>query len=501
MENFSNMSSKYYMNRNLKIYILFIFAFFIIGTVSFFSHQGKTTEGVLVNDVSRMNPTYVKEIILADTIEKIQNVIKRANKENLKVSMSGTKHSQGGHAFFDGALLLDMTGLNKIISLDTAKKVIHVQSGVTWAQIQEFINPHNLAIRAMQSSNVFTVGGSMSSNVHGRDPKNSLIVETIEDFRLILATGEIINVSRDENQELFSLVIGGYGLFGIITDVRIRLKENKILEKEALLLDYKDFPDYFRKNIKGDSTVELFIARPSISSKSFLRETIVNLWKTSDIQKNFDNEIYDLLGEKNVLRDKFFFSLSRDFDFGKDLRWYLQKKLVAEVDKKYFITRNNSMRPPTAPLKFLDHISPYNSDIIQEYFIPIDNFVSFIDGLRLILRNQKINLLGVTVRYVPKNDDTFLTYGKKEAFSIVVYSNQNLSSSGMKKAEKMTRSLVDLALENGGIYYLTYQKFYTKNQMKSAYPEIDKFFAKKLEYDPTELFINKFYSYYSDRRK
>ena len=501
MENFSNMSRKYYMNRNLKIYILFIFAFFIIGTVSFFSHQGKTTEGVLVNDVSRMNPTYVKEIILADTIEKIQNVIKRANKENLKVSMSGTKHSQGGHAFFDGALLLDMTGLNKIISLDTAKKVIHVQSGVTWAQIQEFINPHNLAIRAMQSSNVFTVGGSMSSNVHGRDPKNSLIVETIEDFRLILSTGEIINVSRDENQELFSLVIGGYGLFGIITDVRIRLKENKILEKEALLLDYKDFPDYFRKNIKGDSTVELFIARPSISSKSFLRETIVNLWKTSDIQRNFDNEIYDLLGEKNVLRDKFFFSLSRDFDFGKDLRWYLQKKLVAEVDKKYFITRNNSMRPPTAPLKFLDHISPYNSDIIQEYFIPIDNFVSFIDGLRLILRNQKINLLGVTVRYVPKNDDTFLTYGKKEAFSIVVYSNQNLSSSGMKKAEKMTRSLVDLALENGGIYYLTYQKFYTKNQMKSAYPEIDKFFAKKLEYDPTELFINKFYSYYSDRRK
>ena len=462
MENFSNMSRKYYMNRNLKIYILFIFAFFITGTVSFFSNQGKTIEGVLVNDVSRMNPTYVKEIILADTIEKIQNVIKRANKENLKVSMSGTKHSQGGHAFFDGALLLDMTGLNKIISLDTAKKVIHVQSGVTWAQIQEFINPHNLAIRAMQSSNVFTVGGSMSSNVHGRDPKNSLIVETIEDFRLILSTGEIINVSRDENQELFSLVIGGYGLFGIITDVRIRLKENKILEKEALLLDYKDFPDYFRKNIKGDSTVELFIARPSISSKSFLRETIVNLWKTSDIQKNFDNEIYNLLGEKNVLRDKFFFSLSRDFDFGKDLRWYLQKKLVAEVNKKYFITRNNSMRPPTAPLKFLDHISPYNSDIIQEYFIPIDNFVSFIDGLRLILRNQKINLLGVTVRYVPKNNDTFLTYGKKEAFSIVVYSNQNLSSSGMKKAEKMTRSLVDLALENGGIYYLTYQKFYTK---------------------------------------
>ena len=487
------------MNKKLTRYVPFFIVFLILGIVSFFLPQENTSQGVLVNDISRMNPTYVKEIILADSIEKIRNVIKRANKENLKVSMAGTKHSQGGHAFFDGALLLDMTGLNEILSLDTANKIIHVQSGVTWAQIQEFINPHNLAIRAMQSSNIFTVGGSMSSNVHGRDPRNSLIVETIEDFRLLLSTGEIVSVSRDENQELFSLVIGGYGLFGIITDVRIRLKKNNILEKEALLLDYKDFPKFFRENIIGDPKVELFIARPSISSGSFLRETIVNLWKTTDIQKKSDDGIYHLLGEKNVIRDKFFFSLSREYDLGKDLRWYLQKKLVAEVDKKYFITRNNSMRPPTAPLKFLDHISPYNSDIIQEYFIPIDNFVSFIDGLRVILNEQKVNLLGVTIRYVPKNNETFLTYGKKEAFSIVVYSNQKLSSPGLHNAEKMTRSLVDLALKNDGIYYLTYQKFYTKNQMKSAYPEIDQFFAKKLEYDPKELFINKFYDYYSNR--
>ena len=485
------------MIKKFTIYIPFLLVFLILGIVSFFPSQENNDQGILVNDISRMNPTYVKEIILADSIEKIQNVIKRANKENLKVSMAGTKHSQGGHAFYDGALLLDMTGLNKILSLDTSNKIIHVQSGVTWAQIQDFINPHNLAIRAMQSSNIFTVGGSMSSNVHGRDPQNSLIVETIEDFRLILSTGEIVNVSRDENQELFSLVIGGYGLFGIITDVRIRLKGNNILEKEALLLDYKDFPEFFRKNIIGDPKVELFIARPSISSGSFLRETIVNLWKTAESQTQFGDEIYNLLGEENVIRDKFFFSLSREYNLGKDLRWYLQKKLVAQVDKKYFITRNNSMRPPTAPLKFLDHISPYNSDIIQEYFIPIDNFVSFIDGMRVILNEQNVNLLGVTIRYVPENNETFLTYGKKEAFSIVVYSNQELSDSGLEKAQKMTQSLVDLALDNAGIYYLTYQKFYTKEQMKNAYPEIDQFFAKKLKYDPKELFLNKFYNHYS----
>jgi len=37
--------------------------------------------------------------------------------------------------------------------------------------------------------------------------------------------------------------------------------------------------------------------------------------------------------------------------------------------------------------------------------------------------------------------------------------------------------------------------------MKSAYPEIDEFFAKKLKYDPKELFINKFYNYYAIRER
>lgn len=47
--------------------------------------------------------------------------------------------------------------------------MIRVQSGATWAQIQDYINPYGLSIRVMQSSNIFTIGGSLSSNVHGRD--------------------------------------------------------------------------------------------------------------------------------------------------------------------------------------------------------------------------------------------------------------------------------------------------------------------------------------------
>lgn len=100
----------------------------------------------------------------------------------------------------------------------------------------------------MQSSYVFTIGGTLSANAHGRDLDSSSVVETIKSFRLLNANGEILNVSRIENSELFKLVIGGYGLFGVILDVDIELTDNEIYEQKSVVMDYKDFPKYFKKN-------------------------------------------------------------------------------------------------------------------------------------------------------------------------------------------------------------------------------------------------------------
>jgi len=471
---------------------------FVFGLYYFFGcNRTDIDTTLLVNDISRLNPTKVNEIIPANSLGSLQKAIRIARTKNLKISISGKKHSQGGHAFYDNAVLLDMTHFNQILDLDVGKKIITVQSGVTWEQIQEYINPHNLSIKTMQSSNIFTIGGSMSSNIHGRDPNNSLIVDTIQNFRLLMSSGEILNVSRNQNPDLFGLVIGGYGLFGIIIDVTIQLTDNPVLRKESHIIDYTEFPLFFRKNILGDPNTELFIARPCVAPSSLLRETIVTVWKMNETQESRDENFFALLQEKNVFRDKFFFDWSRRSNLGKEIRWYLQKRLVARINEIEYVSRNNSMRPPTAPLKFLNHVSEKNTDIIQEYFIPINNFIEFIDGVRTIVVEDQINLMGMTIRYIPKNNDVFLSYGKKEAFSVVFYSNQQLSQSGIEKAKIMTRKLVDLALENGGIYYLTYQLFPTQDQIRLSYPEIDQFFEKKREYDNQELFMNKFYKHYT----
>ncbi len=124
--------------------------------------------------------------------------------------------------------------------------------------------------------------------------------------------------------------------------------------------------------------------------------------------------------------------------------------------------------------------------------------MGFVDGLRDIIKKDGVNLTSVTVRYVPQQNEAQLAYAKRDSLAVVLYINQKLSQEGIEKAEMWTRKLVDLALREGGTYYLTYQLYPTLTQIRQAYPRINFFFQEKRTYDPKGLFMNKFYGKYAD---
>jgi hypothetical protein len=62
--------------------------------------------------------------------------------------------------------------------------------------------------------------------------------------------------------------------------------------------------------------------------------------------------------------------------------------------------------------------------------------------------------------------------------------------------QRTTRELIDVVLSVNGTYYLPYQLFYSPDQRRHAYPEIDSCFAVKRQYDPLALLTNKFYDKY-----
>jgi hypothetical protein len=155
------------------------------------------------------------------------------------------------------------------------------------------------------------------------------------------------------------------------------------------------------------------------------------------------------------------------------------------------------MRPPLAPLELLQYHSRRYTDIIQEYYVPVENFVPFMDRFREILLAGKMNVISSTVRYVAPNATPLLAYAPtRPAFAIIQMSTVGLSPAAQAHTRDVTRQLVDAAIELGGTYYLTYQLYPTAEQLHRAYPNARRAFERKRFVDPDELFSSQFYEAY-----
>jgi hypothetical protein len=198
--------------------------------------------------------------------------------------------------------------------------------------------------------------------------------------------------------------------------------------------------------------------------------------------------------ERNVVRDRFLFGLSRRYKWGKTLRWEAEKYIAGNGAKRTLVSRNNAMRPPVSAIKMLEHNSKSDTDAIQEFFVPIPRFMAFMEDMRRILQEEETNLLGVTIRYVKANNETALSYAPKEdAFAVILYYNEICSADGRAKADALIDRLSHLAVNCGGTFYLTYARDLEMDCLRKAYSGIDAFFQMKHAVDPENRFTSRFF--------
>lgn len=458
-------------------------------------------KGGYINDASCLNKTAIHGVVSVKSADDIKNALLLAKDEDLKVSIAGVKHSMGGHSFYKNALILDMTKFNQM-TLDEQNKVLRVQSGATWHNIQNFLHP-KFAVKAMQSTDIFTVGGSISVNAHGMDHRAGAVAKTIRSMRVMLPDGSIRNVSRTENPELFNLVIGGYGLFGIVLDVDLEITNNVVYQSERKIIDYKEFPEVFNREIENDDSIGLFYGHLSTAPQSFLEEMILYTYKKVDVP---DAEIPPLGEVSSIKLRRLIFNLAKQGSIPMRLKWFAEKYIEPMLENCP-VSRNQALtegeaclvsrnEPMHDSVPYLRNNLKNDTDILHEYFIPRDQFVSYIDGMKRIILDNEANLLNASVRVVHK-ESNFLNYSPTDTFSIVLYLNQTTDEEGNQKMQKVTQELIDLTIAHGGRFFLPYQLHYTAEQLEKSYPEFRSFLAKKKQYDQQERLTSTFYKKYS----
>ena len=436
------------------------------------------TPPTTINDVSQLNPIQVNEVIKPTTTDEIVQAIKT---HTGPISIGGARHSMGGQTATAGALFLDMRRFNRVLAFSPAEKTITVQSGITWRQIQEQIDPANLSVKIMQSYANFTVGGALSVNVHGRYVGLGPIILSVKSLKVVLADGTIVEASPTSNADIFKGVIGGYGGLGVIVEATLELTDNVKIKRHTETMPATDYKRYFFANIRDHP--EAVFHHAEIYPPDYTAVRAITFSITNDPLTIQDRLIPT--GQSYRL-DRFGVWVVSEWPFGKSLRQHIFDP--ANYESEPVTWRNYEASLDTGELE------PASRETftyaIEEYFIPVDRFDDFLPRMRDTLRRYDVNVIYASIRHAKQDPGSLLAWARTEVFAFVLYYKQGTDDSAKKAVGVWTRELIDAALDLGGSYYLPYQLHATEQEFQRAYPRAPEFIALKRRLDPTNKFRN-----------
>src|SRR5437762_731384 len=316
----------------------------------------------IVNDVTWLNPVEVFAIATPTSVEEVQEAMRGTNKG---VSVGGGHFSMGGTTASKGSLHLDMRKLNRVLGFSPEKKTIHVQSGIRWCDIQKFVDPHGLAVKIMQTYANFTVGGSISVNVHGRYIGLGPLVMSLRWIKLVLANGELLEASRTQNPEVFYAVVGGYGALGVIVEAELDLADNTRIERKQVKLAASDYWRYFKENVRATPGVVFHNA--DLYAPHYTTARAVSWIET----KRPVTTRYDLQPHRrNYPLENYFLWAVTETPFGKWRREFLIDPVLYLFPKVHW--RNYEAGYDVAELE--PPSRKHRTYVLQEYFVPVERF-------------------------------------------------------------------------------------------------------------------------------
>jgi FAD/FMN-containing dehydrogenase len=442
----------------------------------------------LLDDASGLNPTPVRGAVYAEVAPdaaaaRLAPLLQRiAAGAEPGLAVSGARHSMGGQSLLRDGWVLDALPLNGL-AIDAEARVMRVGGGALWRDVVPALNAAGFSPAVMQSNNDFSIGGTLSVNAHGWHANSPPAASTVRRLRLLTADGTVVECGPDD--ELFGLVLGGYGLFGVILEAEIAILPNAMYVPDFAAMPTRDYVAAFAEKVAAPgSPVEMAYGRLSVDPGSLFEEAVLGWYVPVPETRG---AVLPLPALANGGMQRLVFRNAAGSDTGKALRWWLER----EAERA---SRNSLLNEPAAVFANREAGS---TDILHEYFVPRARLWDFAQAARAVIRRDQGNLLNVTVRDVRRDEHSALAYAREDVFGLVMLFVQERSVAGEERMQRMTRGLIDAALDAGGTYYLPYRLHATGEQLRRAYPAWDEVVAAQRRHDPKGVFRNGLYQRYA----
>ena len=451
---------------------------------------------MLVNDVhSALNPTQVAGVERPRSTGDVQSLVRRSASSGMAICVSGARHAMGGQQFAAGCALIDMRAMARVLAMDHDRGLVTAEAGITWPALMDGYlamqraeepgqDPRWGIAQKQTGADHLTLGGALAANAHGRGLTMPPIVADVESFRMVDAGGNLIQCSRTEHAETFSLAIGGYGLFGVMTDVTLRLVPRVPVRRVVRLIDIDDAVHAARRRIDAGFTYGDFQFDIDPASRDFLTKGVFSCYEPvpDAVPPAHANE----LSAKDWERLLLLAHTDKPAAFARYAQHYLA------TDGQLYWSDTHQLG--TYLDGYHDRIDAALgsacrcSEMISELYVPHERLIDFLHAAARMLAGRQADVIYGTIRLIRKDSETFLPWARQDQACVIFNLHVRHTPQGIEHAQGSFRGLIDLALERSGSFFLTYHRWASREQILAAYPQAPSFLERKRAFDPAGTF-------------
>jgi FAD/FMN-containing dehydrogenase len=458
-------------------------------------------DGVVLNDIhSGHNATRVARVAHPAGVEDLAGLVRHARREGLAISVAGGRHAMGGQQFGAGTLALDTTAMTRVLGFDRERGWLTVEAGIQWPAIVDYLleaqagRPRAWGIVQKQTgADRLSLGGAVAANIHGRGLRYAPFVGDIEALTIVDTAGETRRCSRTDNADLFRLVVGGYGLFGLVATVTLRLAPRRKLERVVEVIDMETLADRFERRIAEGFLFGDCQYATDHASEDFLRRGVFSCYRPVD----------DAVQVPAVQKELSLEDWSRLLYLS-----HADKRRAFELYARYYLS-TNGQRYWSDTHQLSVYVDGYHaaldrrlgaavpgSELITEVYTRRQDLGRFLAAVRRDFSAHAVNVIYGTVRLIERDTETFLPWARDRYACVIFNLHTDHSREALARTADHFRRLIDISLAHGGSYFLTYHRYATRGQVEAAYPPFAAFLREKRRRDPDERFQSEWYRHY-----
>lgn len=455
---------------------------------------------VLVNDVhSRLNPTYVQKVVKVDGLPSLRRGIEHGADCGKAVSVCGGRHAMGGQQFLSEGILLDTTRMNRVLDFDAHRGLLEVEAGIQWPGLLRFLlarqrgKPRVWTFAQKQTgANNFCLGGAVASNIHSRGLAMKPFIADIESLKLVDSQGALTECNRNENAELFRLLIGGYGLFGVVYSVKLRLVPRRKVQRSVELLKVENLMRAFEQRIADGFLYGDFQFAIDPQSEDFLKQGVFSCYRPVPLdtpetpRRPLSSEQWkELLYGAHTAPAAAFARYAEYYQTTSGNIYWSDLHQFSRYLPNYHDDIDRRMTSATP-----------GSEMITEIYVPRRRLCDFLDEAREDFRKHRVSVIYGTIRLIERDDESFLAWARQPFACVIFNLHTAHSPASIQRSAEAFRRLIDSAIRYGGSYYLTYHRYATRQQLETCYPQFSQFLVQKQKFDPDQRFQSDWYRNY-----